>query len=246
MSSEPVVSLRDVVVRFGGVHALKGVSLDIGDGEVIGMMGPNGSGKTTLVNCTSGVLVPFEGRVMLDGRDITRWSRPRRARHGLIRTYQNLRLFGDMTAAENVEVGLVGAKRGGPVERRKRVAAALTMQRLTKVASVPVRELSYGEQRRVEIARALVSAPRVLLLDEPAAGLGEPETAVLEEAIRRACAEMKCAVLLIDHDVNFVLRLSERVVVLHEGTEIYSGMPSGVHQSAAVSDVYLGSPAPIA
>jgi branched-chain amino acid transport system ATP-binding protein len=237
---DAIIDVTDLAKRFGGVQALRGVSMSIDPGEILGMLGPNGSGKTTLVNCISGVLEPTAGRVMLDGHDITRWSRIRRARHGLIRTYQNLRLFSDMTAAENIEAGLVAIKRASARSRREHVAQALESQRLTSVARTPVRALAYGQQRRVEVARALVGRPRVLVLDEPAAGLGEGETSVLREAVLRARDEFGCAVLLIDHAVNFVLDLSDRVVVLHEGSVLCQGPPAEIQRNPEVATVYLG------
>lgn len=234
------IELFDLAKHFGGTQALRGVSLSIASGEVLGMLGPNGSGKTTLVNCVSGVLRPTTGKVLLDGKDITHLSRVRRAHHGLIRTYQNLRLFADLTVAENVEAGIIASRRESAASRRHEVAKALDAQRLTDLARTRVRVLAYGQQRRVEIARALVSRPRMLLLDEPAAGLGDGEKALLREAVRRARSEWGCGVLLIDHAVNFVLDLSDRVVVLHEGRELCQGAPHEIQGNAEVADIYLG------
>jgi ABC-type branched-subunit amino acid transport system ATPase component len=240
--SETLIELDDVSRSFGGTRALGGVSLSLTPGEVVGMLGPNGSGKTTLVNCISGVLRPSGGRVLLDGVDATRWSRVRRARNGLVRTYQNLRLFSDMTVIENIEVGIVAQGKESPAARRRIVEAAVEEQNLTEVARTPVRSLSYGQQRRTEIARALVARPRVLLLDEPAAGLGEGERALLGAAIARATTEWDCALLLIDHAVDFVLETSDRIVVLHEGLKLCEGTPEEIQNDTRVADVYLGTP----
>lgn len=241
---EPLLRTQGLRMTFGGVIALHGVTLDIGDKEIVGMLGPNGSGKTTLVNCLSGIFRQTDGQIRFRGIEITGWSRPRRARGGLIRTYQNLRLFGDLTAAENVEVGLASAGGISSRERRRRVAAALEEQSLGSVARLPVRSLPYGQQRRVEIARALVCEPRLLVLDEPAAGLGEGETRRLRSTILKARHDVGCAVLLIDHDVDFVLGLSDKVVVLHEGSILRSGEPNTVRQDPRVAEIYLGTEVP--
>lgn len=245
---ESSCALRVVALAksFGGVRALDGVTVQVAHGEILGLLGPNGSGKTTLVNCVSGVLEPTAGRVELAGRDITRWSRARRARAGLIRTYQNLRLFRDLTVAENVEIGLLGGVAARASERRRRVLEALAAQNLLDVARETVRQLSYGQQRRVEIARALVSEPRVLVLDEPAAGLGERETAALRATVMNARDTLGCAVILIDHDVSLVLGMSDRVTVLHEGSVLREGSPTEVRDDPRVTEVYLGVPEAVA
>ena len=240
--SEALIEIENVARNFGGTKALGGVSLALSPGETVGMLGPNGSGKTTLVNCISGVLRPSSGRVLLGGVDVSRWSRVRRARNGLVRTYQNLRLFSDMTVTENIEVGIVAQGRESAAVRRRRVEAAIEEQQLTAVARTPVRSLSYGQQRRTEIARALISRPRVLLLDEPAAGLGDGERALLGAAIARATKEWDCALLLIDHAVDFVLESSDRIVVLHEGLKLCEGTPAEIQKDSRVTDVYLGTP----
>lgn len=239
--SAAALHVVELAKSFGGVRALNGVTIEVAPGEVLGLLGPNGSGKTTLVNCISGVLEPTGGRVQLQGRDVTRWSRSRRARAGLVRTYQNLRLFGDLTVAENVEVGLLGGRVAGGADRRERVLAALRAQDLIGLERETVRELSYGQQRRVEIARALVARPRMLLLDEPAAGLGEEETAELRATIANAREDLGCGVILIDHDVSFVLGISDRVIVLHEGALLRSGSPDEIRDDPTVAEVYLGA-----
>jgi len=225
--------------RFGGVRALKGVSLEVGARETVGLIGPNGSGKTTLVNCVSGVFAATEGRVLLGEDDVTEWSRPRRFRAGLVRTYQSLRLFPQLTAAENVQVGLAGRTSVRGRERRARVADALERHGLSRIRRTPVGQLSYGEQRRVELARALISDPSVLVLDEPAAGLGGEETAQLLSALVDAKERMGFATLIIDHDVSLIMGISDRIVVLHEGAVLREGRPEDVARDPEVIAVYL-------
>ena len=239
--SDVLLEVQDIARNFGGTKALGGVSFSIGEATIVGMLGPNGSGKTTLVNCASGVIRPSSGHILIAGLNATKWSRVKRARHGVIRTYQNLRLFGDMTVSENIEVGIVGLRRESSHSRRKTVSAAISEQRLDEVAHTPVRDLSYGLQKRTEIARALVGRPRVLLMDEPAAGLGDSERPLLAAAILRAREEWGCSILLIDHAVDFVLDTSDRIVVLHEGTVLCEGSPSEIQRMPQVADVYLGT-----
>ncbi len=224
--------------HFGGVRALDGVDLTIASGEVVGLIGPNGSGKTTLVNCVSGVLAPSAGTIALDGRNITGEGRATRARRGLVRTYQNLRLFAEMTVAENIEV----AARMSGAGRQSRAFAEAEVERhgLGDVARVPAGELSYGTQRRVEIARALVERPRLLALDEPAAGLGEEDTRSLIDTLR-AFNDAGGTVLLVDHDMHLVASVCHRVVVLHEGRVLTQGTPAVVLADPNVAEVYLGS-----
>jgi branched-chain amino acid transport system ATP-binding protein len=219
------------------------VSLDVDPGETLGLIGPNGSGKTTLVNCASGVLSPTTGTVVFEGRDVTRWSRTRRARAGLARTYQSLRLFKALTVAENVECGLVRSTHDRASERQARVEAILDAHGLVDLSGVPVADLSYGLQRRVEIARTLVSNPRVLLLDEPAAGLADEETAGLRDLLVETRERLGLSILIIDHDVSFIMAISDRVTVLDEGQVLFSGLPEQVARDPAVIAAYLGTPA---
>lgn len=239
-SPAPALSALGIEKRFAGVTALDGVDIEVGQGETLGLLGPNGSGKTTLVNCVSGVVRPNAGRVLIDGIEIGHLSRDRRARAGLIRTYQNLRLFTDLTVAENIEVGLL-AQGGRPREQRRNlVRRSLAEQGLEDVARLPVSELPYGAQKRVEVARALVSEPKVLLLDEPGAGLGSSETELLSEALRSARSRFSCAMLMIDHNVNLIMGLSDRIVVLSDGKVLRSGTPDEIAGDPEVISVYLG------
>ena len=242
MSERPVLRAEGLAKSFGGVSALADVSVEVAPGRVLGLIGPNGAGKTTLVNCVSGVLAPSAGRVYLDETEVTRWPRHRRARAGLSRTYQNLRLFPDLTVAENVEAGLVADRRASSIKRSERVRRALEAQGLDHLQRATVRSLSYGLQRRVEIARSLIGRPRVLLLDEPSAGLGREETSALRALLVAAQHQVGFAILIIAHDVSLVMDLSDRVVVLHEGRVMFSGTPDEVAKEPAVLDAYFGAP----
>jgi ABC-type branched-subunit amino acid transport system ATPase component len=231
---EPVLAVRGLSKRFGGVVAVDDVDLEVADGELLGLIGPNGSGKTTLVNCVTGVLRPTAGSVVFDSRDVTEWPRPRRARAGLLRTFQNLRLFAELTVAENVQVG--GSTQRGPVD----VEGLLRKFHLTPYARRPVRDLPYGFQRRVEIARALAGRPRLLLLDEPAAGLSETEKDGLADELLSVRRELGTSMLVIDHDMAFMMRVCERMVALHEGRTVFSGTPDEVLAHRQVVESYLG------
>ena len=235
--------VRSLSKNFGGVHALTSVDLEVGKGETVGLIGPNGSGKTTLVNCVSGVLAASSGRIGLEGRDVTRVSRARRARAGIGRTYQSLRLFRELTVAENVEAGLVRLGHHRSAARRTRVAEELEAHNLVEMLHVRVADLPYGVQKRVEIARTLVSEPRVLLLDEPAAGLGAEETAELRDVLVRTRERLRLSVVIIDHDVSLIMAVSDRITVLHEGRVLFSGLPTETANDPAVISAYLGTQA---
>ncbi len=234
------LSIRNLVRRFGGLTALAGVDLDLSEGEILGLIGPNGSGKTTLVNCVSGVHRVTAGSVYLDGKDVTGWSRVRRARSGLARTFQNLRLFRELTVIENVAVAqsAAGVRKKGEVAATPRdLVARLGLEDRARTV---VSRLPSGVQRRVEIARALATRPRVLLVDEPAAGLNDGETAELRELLKEVRDEFRCSILLIDHDMSLVLRVADRVQVLDEGKSIFTGRPDQAFKQPRVVEAYLG------
>jgi len=233
------LAVRNLVRRFGGLTALAGVDLDLAEGEILGLIGPNGSGKTTLVNCVSGVHRVTSGSVHLDGREITRWSRVRRARAGLARTFQNLRLFKELTVLENIAVArtAAGARKMTDGNSADDLAARLGLE--DRARSV-VSRLPSGIQRRVEMARALATNPRVLLVDEPAAGLNDAETAELRQLLKDVRNQFGCSILLIDHDMSLVLRVADRVQVLDEGRSIFTGRPDEAFKQSRVVEAYLG------
>jgi ABC-type branched-subunit amino acid transport system ATPase component len=230
----------DVSKRFGGVHALRNVSLRLREGDVVGLIGPNGSGKTTFLNCLSGVFPPTAGRIALDGRPI-----PRRghavARRGVVRTFQNIRLFGWLTALQNVEVGALGAGRVRRGSSRRHALQTLAQLGIDRLADRYAGTLSYGDQRRLEIARALAAAPRFLLLDEPAAGMDEGESTALGAAVQAIRKERGCGVLVVEHDLHLIMRICDHVVVLNEGEVIASGSPADVRTDPAVVAAYIGT-----
>jgi branched-chain amino acid transport system ATP-binding protein len=233
-----VLVLEDVVKLFRGLRALDGVSLSVAEGEIVGLIGPNGSGKTTLLNVASGVLRPTAGRVIVGGVDATGRRPHELARLGVGRTFQQIRLFAEMTVGENVEVGAVARGQGD------RLAAEL----LERLGITQVRErlavtLPYGQQRRVEIARALAGKPRFILLDEPAAGMNEAESDALLETIQRIRDDEGCAILIVDHDLRLIMRLCERIHVLAEGRTISEGTADSVRRDPAVIQAYLGTAA---
>lgn len=222
---------------FAGVTAVEHVDLEVGDGEILGLIGPNGSGKTTLVNLITGVVKPDSGSVACDGRE-WKWLAPHRiAKRGIGRTYQNIRLFGSMTVFENVAVA---AAADGRSRWEDRAGATIAELGLTPDADRPVNELPYGTQRRVEMARALARRPKYLFLDEPAAGLNEDETRELGTTLSTIRDRYGCGIVLIEHDVPLVMELSDTVVALNEGNVIASGEPETVRADAAVRKAYLG------
>lgn len=237
------ISASDVSKQFAGVRALQSVDLTVTAGARIGLIGPNGSGKTTLVNVLSGFVRPTAGRLAVGERDVTGWPTYRIARLGVGRTFQHTRLFGRLTALENVEVGAIRAgKHMSGRERRRRAHATLEEVRVNEFADRTTSELSFGIRRKVEIARALAAEPRFLLLDEPAAGVPEDERAGLASMITRVAAERDLGVLVIDHDLSFVTAICEQIVVLDAGSVIARGTPQSVADDPVVVAAYIGAP----
>lgn len=252
---ELMLSLSDITVRFGGITALGGVSFDAKKGEVLGIIGPNGAGKTTLFDVISGVRAPNEGKVVLDGKDVTSASSTGRARSGLRRTFQRVQTFGWLSVEDNVLAAIEWRGGGGgfladlvysPTRRkREKERRARVEEILERCGLIPVRKelagsLPIGVARMVELARAIVDEPKVLLLDEPASGLDETETARLGEQIQAARNDFGCAVLLVEHNAGFVMEQSDRVVVLNLGTKLAEGLPAEIQRNQAVRDAYLG------
>ncbi len=249
-----LLQVQGVTMAFGGLRALTDVSFALAEGEVVGLIGPNGAGKTTLFNCLTGLYTPTAGRVELHGKPLPP-DPARVTERGVARTFQNIRLFPSMTAEENVLVGRhVRMRQGvlsslvhGPRFRRSEAEAArraeelLAFVGLTGSANALARSLPYGDQRRLEIARALATDPSVLLLDEPTAGMNAQET----EATRRlvlAIRELGVSVVVIEHDTKFIFTLSDRVLVLVEGQVLMHGSPDEVQGDPRVVAAYLGAP----
>jgi branched-chain amino acid transport system ATP-binding protein len=230
----------DVSVAFEGVKALEHVDLCVERGEILGLIGANGAGKSTLVNVLTGYQRVDAGSVKLDGREITGLSPEKRARLGLVRTFQGVRLFRAMTVEENIEAAALGIGLRWRAARR-RTSEVINLMQLGHLATLPAAVLPAGEERRVALARALAAAPSYLALDEPAAGLNEGETEDLRELVAEIHERERVGVLLIEHDVGFVMALAKRVQVLSEGRTICIGSPAEVQNDAGVIAAYLGT-----
>jgi branched-chain amino acid transport system ATP-binding protein len=243
-----------ITVRFGGLVAVKDVSFTIPERGIVSLIGPNGAGKTTFFNVLTGLYRPTTGSVTLGDRDITGQSPHKIAQLGMGRTFQNIRLFGLMTAAENVMVAMhshttsnllqiVARTRHNRKEERDSRDFALELLDFVGVgkhADEYARNLSYGDQRRLEVARALALRPQVLLLDEPTAGMNPQESAVFVDFVRRVREERNLSILLIEHDMSVVMRVSERITVLDQGEKIAEGGPDDIRNNPRVVEAYLG------
>ena len=231
---------QEVTVAYAGLRALSAVSLTLDRAEIIGLIGPNGAGKTTLVNAMSGFAPITHGSIQLGGAEISKLSPERRAHRGLARTFQHGRLFGDLSARENVELGAIAVGCSAR-EARRRTHALLEEIGLLDLAASPASELSHGDQQRVSVARAVVAEPAVLLLDEPAAGLPAEGLGELASLVEHARSARGAGVVVIDHNVEFVLGLSDRVVVLDHGEVLTEGTPAHVRSHAGVAAAYFGT-----
>jgi ABC-type branched-subunit amino acid transport system ATPase component len=236
------LQIESVSKDFAGLHALREVTAQLEEGEILAVIGPNGSGKTTLINVVSGVIRPTSGEVRMDGKVLTSLPSHAVARAGVGRTFQNIRLFRDMTVIENVETAASRSPRARGLLRPRRISRdALALLGLEPHAETIVSTLPYGVQRRAEIARAIATKPRFLLLDEPAAGLNEVESDQLLEVIRLLRNQLGCGIMVVDHDLRLIMRVSERIHALNEGRTLAEGTPEEIRRNQAVIEAYLGT-----
>lgn len=227
---------------FAGVDALRDLTLEIRRGEVVGLIGPNGAGKTTLVNVMTGFDLPSSGSVQLEERDITSWSPHRRGRAGLARTFQHSHSFGNLSVRENVEVSALGVG-ASPREARRRAQELLDLLGIAGRADSRASALPHGDERKLEVARALAIEPRFVLMDEPAAGLPEAEIPDFANVLRTVREEREAGVLLIDHNMALVMEVCDRIHVLDQGRTLAEGTPDAVRANLDVTAAYLGESA---
>ena len=249
-----LLETKNLGITFGGLKALQGLNLTVDMGEIVGLIGPNGAGKTTVFNLLTAVYEPTDGEIFLDGKSTAKKKTYQLNRMGIARTFQNIRLFKDMSVMDNVKVAFSNETKYSAIsgimrlpsfwkeEKRieEKAMELLSMFDLQSLVDVKARHLAYGKQRKLEIVRALAANPKVLLLDEPAAGMNPTETAELADAINLIREKFEIAILLIEHDMSFVMGICDRLVVLDYGKEIARGLPDEVRKNPDVIAAYLG------
>ena len=245
-----MLEIKTLSKNFGGVKAVDNLDLQVERGEIVGLIGPNGSGKSTLVNLVCGVLKPTSGEVIFKGRSMAGQLPSARLKHGIARTFQNIRLFGGLTVWQNLWVArnstediqsqsILRRWLGSSTTLKREIETMLEFSDLADKADVLASNLAFGEQRRLELARAVAAKPQLLLLDEPAAGMNQAEVAELEQRIR-SLREQGITILLVEHVMQLVMGVTDRIAVLNFGSKIAEGTPNDVQENAAVQEAYLG------
>ncbi len=245
-----MLEIKALSKHFGGVKAVDNLDLQVERGEIVGLIGPNGSGKSTLVNLVCGVLKPISGEVIFEGRSMAGQLPSARLKHGIARTFQNIRLFGGLTVWQNLWVArnstediqsqsILRRWLGSSTTLKKEIETMLEFSDLADKADVLASNLAFGEQRRLELARAVAAKPQLLLLDEPAAGMNQAEVVELEQRIR-SLREQGITILLVEHVMQLVMGVTDRIAVLNFGSKIAEGTPNDVQENAAVQEAYLG------